>query len=308
MYNAEIKKRYIEEKERTTSLPEGFLERLFLKTKEFEERLNKDISSFTVYEIVDFYKTINISTLESLININSNLSLYVQWSLVENLVPDCQNHFVELNNEDLIKCINLVGLGKAVVGKEKLYYWLGQMDNPSDAFVMLCLFEGIKGKAFCEIANLRMSDFSGNKVRLCTGREITVSDRLVELAKETNETYTYYSAANSKEYQLEDEGFIIKMYKNCKSDVSEFQRGRRIYKKLFRSFTSKDVKEFMKPNSLTISGMIDFINSRSQELGITGEEYLFSKENYVLEVNEKYCYDMKRLRTSFVTKYGEYLI
>lgn len=308
MYNAEIKKRYIEEKEKSTSMPEGFLERLFLRTKEFEEKLNKDINSFTVYEIVDFYKTINISTLESLININCNLSLYVQWSLVENLVPDCQNHFVELSHEDLMKCINLVGLEKAVVSREKLYYWLSQMDNPSDAFVMLCLFEGIKGKAFCEIGNLRMSDFSGNRVSLCTGREITVSDRLVELAKETDKTYTYYSIVNSKEYQLEDEGFIIKRYKNCKSDVSEFQRGRRIYQKLSRNFANKDVKEFMKPNSLTVSGMIDFINSRSQELGMTAEEYLFSKEMHVLEVNEKYCYDMRRLRVSFITKYGEYLI
>jgi hypothetical protein len=307
MYNSEIKKRYIKEKENSSTMPERFLERLFLRTKEFEERLGKDINSFTVYEITDFYKTINVSTLESLVNINSQLSLYVQWSLVENLVPDCQNHFVELNQEDLMKCINLVSLEKAIVSREKLYYWLGQMDNPSDAFVMLCLFEGIKGKSFCEIANLKMSDFYGNKVKLCTGREIAVSDKLIELAKETEQTYTYYPVGGSKETKLEDDGgFVIKRYYNCKSDVNAFQRGRRIYQKMSRVFGKNDLNEFMKPNSLVVSGMIDFINRRSKELGMKGEEYLFSK--HVHEVGEKYVYDMNRLKVSFIRKYGEYLI
>ena len=309
MYNEVIKKRYIQEKESNTSIPDKYLERLFNKTKIFEESLNKDISCFTAYEIIDFYKTISISTFETLLVMNNHLSLYTQWSLQESLVPDCQNHYAEIKNDTLLQCINTVKLDKSIITRKELYEWLAKLDNPGDKFVMLCLFEGIKGKDFCEISNLKISDFSGNKVNLCTGREIIVSDKLVELANETDQTYVYYSVnkTSQKEYPLEDEGYILKKYHNCKDGVDAYQRGRRIYQKLLRNFTEVlDSKEYMKPNALTISGMIEFINIRSEQLRITAREYLFS--DYVLEVKERYCYDMKRLRVTFYKKYEEHLI
>ena len=304
MYNETIKKRYIEEKENSTSTPKDYLTRLFKKSESFEEKLDKDICCFTAYEIIDFYKTINISTMESLVVLNNHLSLYVQWSLQQNLVPDCQNHFDEINNDILIKCINITSLKKAIITRNTLYAWLSKLANPSDAFVMLCLFEGIKGKEFCEIAKLKMSDFSGNKVKLCTGRELTVSDKLVELAELTDKTMVYY--AEAKEYPLEEEGYIIKRHHNGVDEISDFRRGRRIYYKLLRSFSNLGVAEYMKPNSLTESGKIDYINTRSKELGVSGKEFLFS--DYIEEAEYRYVYDFKRLKVPFYRKYGEYLI
>ena len=308
MYNSDIKKRYIEEKESTTSTPNGYLTRLFNKTKVFEEKLDKDVYCFTAYEIIDFYKTINIASVDSLVVLNNHLLLYVYWCLQQNLVPDCQNHFTEINNNTLLKCINTVTLEKAIITRETLNVWLSGSNNPSDAFVMLCLFEGIKGKEFCEISNLRLSDFSANKVKLCTGREIIVSDQLVELAEETDRTMEYHaiSKSNARVYPLEDEGYIIKKFSNCQDDVSDYQRGRRIYQKLLRNFVSLEVDKYIKPNSLVESGKIDYINQRAKALGMSGKEYLYSE--YVYEVEKKYDYDMKRLRVSFCRKYGEYLI
>ena len=255
MYNESIKKRYIQEKENSTSTPNNYLERLFDKVKCFEEKYNKDVCCFTAYEIVDFYKTINISSLESLIVLNNHLSLYVQWCLQQNLVPDCQNHFDEINNDILVECINITSLKKAIITRETLNIWLSGSNNPSDAFTMLCLFEGIKGNDFCEILNLKMSDFSGNKVKLCTGREMIVSDKLIELAKITDATMEYHavSKTNLRVYPLEEKGYIIKDYTNCKDDISDYQRGRRIYKKILRNFELLGVSEYMKPNSLVES-------------------------------------------------------
>lgn len=308
MYNESIKKRYIQEKENGTSTPEGYLNRLFEKTKYFEEKLNKDISCFTVYEITDFYKTINISSLESLIVTNSHLSLYTQWCLQQNLIPDCQNHFMEINNDILLKCVNTTILEKAIVTRETLNYWLGKLKNPSDAFVMICLFEGIKGNDFCEIANIKMSDFSGNKLKLCTGREMTISDDLIKLAEITNKTFEYraINKYNEKIYPLEEEGYVLKKFVNCKDDVTAYQRGRRIYHKLLRNFKELEVAQYMKPNSLMESGKIDYINRRAKEEGMSGIDYLNSE--YVDEIKDKYDYDMRRLRVSFIRKYREYLI
>ena len=303
MYNKTIKTRYISEKEENTSTPNRYLERLFDKVGSFEETYDKDVCCFTAYEIMDFYKTINISSLESLVVLNNHLSLYVQWCLTQNLVPDCQNHFAEINNDILVECINMTSLKKAIITRGTLNAWLSGSNNPSDAFVMLCLFEGIKGNNFCEILNLKMSDFSGNKVQLCTGREMIVPDKLVELAKITNETMEYHavSKTNSRIYPLEEKGYIIKDYTNCQDDISDYQKGRRIYKKILRNFELLEVAEYMKPNSLVESGKIDYINRRAKEEGMSGKDFLYSE--FVYEVEKKYLYDMSRLKLSFIRKY-----
>ena len=67
------------------------------------------------------------------------------------------------------------------------------------------------------------------------------------------------------------------------------------------------VSKWMRPNSLVDSGKIDFINTRSKELGITALEYIYDPE-CVKEFDYRYEYDMTRLRVSFIKKYKEYLI
>lgn len=308
MYNDEIKRRYIKEKESTTNMPEGYLERQFNKSEDFENRLKKDISNFTVYEIGDFYKTLNMRTVESLAVLNSHLSLYTQWCLKRNLVPDCQNHFAEIVSSSMVDYINTVALKKSIITRETLYEWIDDLVNPSDSFIMLALFEGIEGENYCEIFNLRMSDFEGNKVKLCTGRELTVSSRLVYWAEKANETLRYYSIASKGErnFPLLDEDIIIKNYPNCTSD-DPYQKGKRIYSRVKRNFEAIGVAEYMKPRSLFDSGKIDYINSRSKELKITAKEFIYTQK-YAEEVKYRFGYDLQRLRVSFIKKYGDYLV
>jgi hypothetical protein len=307
MYNEEIKQRYIAEKEMTTNTPDRYLSRQFDRTEEHELRLNKDLSSFTKQEILNMYKTFNFEAVETLDVMNSHFSLYTQWCLQQNLVPDCQDHFLEMNANDWLSCINLAALKKSVVSLETLYEWFEKLPNPSDKFIMLALFEGLGGQNFCELVNLRMADFDGNTVHLCTGRTLTVSSELVKLARESDNTFIYrgVGSAIDKEVPFKNEDLIIKNYPNCQDDTDEFQQGRRIYRRLIRNFTILGVDRWMKPNSLVESGKIHYINTRSKELGMTAKEYLFS--DYVKEIKEIYGYDMKRLRVSYLRKYGDYL-
>jgi len=307
MYNEEIKKRYIVEKENSTSIPEGFLYKQFSKTESFENFYGKDLCNFTKHEILNMYKTFNTSSLDFLTVINSHFSLYTQWCLCQNLVEDFQNHFSVIDRESLLTCVNTIAIKKSIITRETLYDWIRQLPNPSDGFVMLALFEGIKGKEFCEIINLKMSDFEENTVTLCTGRKFKVSDKLVELAKESNETLDYYSITGKgkKQVQLMAEDLVVKNYPNCDDNVDTFTLGRRIYRKVIRSFDFLGVSEWMKPNSLVESGKIDYINNRSKELDMTYEEYLNSP--YVKEIKQKYEFDMSRLKFGFLSKYKEFL-
>ena len=308
MYNENIKRRYIQEKESTTNTPKGYLERQFNKSENFEQRLEKDISNFTVYEIEDFYKTLNIKTVESLTVLNSHLSLYTQWCLQQNLVLDCQNHFAEIVNSSLVNYINTFALKKSIITREELYSWLDELINPSDAFIMLALFEGLEGENYCELVNLKMSDFDieNNKVHLCTGRELTVSSKLIALAKESNEKMEYISPNIGREFPFINEDLIIKNYPNCRSDDA-YNRGKRIYSRVKRNFEAMGIDKYMKPRSLFDSGKIDYINTRSKELGITAKEFIYTPK-YAEEVKYRFGYDLQRLRLSFVKKYEDHLV
>ena len=308
MYNESVKKRYVIEKESTTYTPNDYLTRLFRKTEEHENNLEKDISSFTFYEIMDFYKTLNLSSVESIAVMNSHLGLYTDWCLKQNMVPDCQNHFTELSTDAFLQCVNRMALRKSIVPKETIYRWIDELINPSEAFIMIALFEGIKGKDFCEITYLKMSDFDGNKVKLCTGREIEVSDKLVEIAKIADVTMEHYSVnkENSRVYTYLDEEYIMKSLCNSNPNPDDFARGRRVYRTLMRNFEYLGVKDWMKASYIEESGKIEYIKTRSKELGITPKEFLFS--DYVEEVDYKYESDLRRLRSSYFKKYEEYLV
>ena len=280
MYNQDIKMRYIKEKEHSATMPDGYLPRLFNKTEKFENKLNKDASCFTAYEIVDMYKTINTPSVETLNVLNNHLSMYTNWCLQQSLVPDCQNHYLELDTEILLKCINSYAFKSSIITRETLYNWIDSLVNPSDAFCLLALFEGIKGQEFCEIVNLKMSDFNGNKVKLCTGREIEVSDKLIELAKDSDATLEYYSTTETqtKIVPLLDDGYIVKGQPNCLEDTNDFQKGRRIYRKVWRVVKLLGVNKYMKPNSFVESGKIDYILNRVKEEDITPKQFLYDAD------------------------------
>lgn len=307
MYNKEIKERYIIEKESNTSIPENYLQRQFDKLESFENDLGKDLCNFTKDEIINIYKTFNISSIESLKVINSHFSLYVQWCLCQNLVEDCQNHFAEINKDDLLNCINTLSIKKSVVTKEIIYEWMNQLPNPADAFLLIALFEGIKGKEFCELANLKMSNFDGDKVKLCTGRTIKVSDKLVSAAIDSDRTYEYFSITGKgiKNVKLKDEDLIIKNYPNVEDIDDTFQIGRRIYRRLLRTFDYLGVSAWMKPNAITQSGMIYYINIRSKELGMSSLEYINS--SYVNEIKDKFDFDLYNSKSMFLLKFKDYL-
>ena len=78
MYNADLKRRYIEEKSKEVTVPDYFLESQFKKVSVAENEYNKDVSNFTTNEIIEYYKSLNIHTFDSIVVLNSTLSQYTQ--------------------------------------------------------------------------------------------------------------------------------------------------------------------------------------------------------------------------------------
>lgn len=305
MFNAEYKERFMAERNAEVIMSKGYLECQFKKVSSMEHNLNKDVSNFTFYEITEYYKLLNTYSVNALRVLNSHFSLYTQWCLQQNLVKDGQNHFLELRTEDYDSCINKGLLDSKILPKDTIIEWVDELPNPRDQFILLGLFEGIKGKDFCELANLKPKDVNVNSVRLCTGRTIQISDKLVNIIRDCISEKIYYSTTGKekKTMPLIDRGYIIKDYPNTKDDVSEFQRGRQIYNSIQRIMQFEEVYPTISANQIFESGKLHMIKERSKELGINCIDYIRSEK--ISEVEEKYnCTIIKK---SYIIKYKDYL-
>ena len=305
MFNKELKERYIQEKSESVTLPSHYLECQFNKVEKTEQELNKDVCDFTAYEIIEYYKILNISSLESLAVMNSHFSMYTQWCLQNNIVKDNQNHFLEIDLEQIKKCINKIMFKKKIVSREQIISWCDQLPNPKDQLVILGLFEGMKGKDFSDFVNLRPQDVHGNKLKLFDGRELIVSNKLLKYIKESIKETIYYSSSGGQQkvMPLVDKGYVIKSYPNTKEGTSAFAKGRIIYNSISRSLNYVGVLDFMSANSIFESGKIDMIKRRSKELGISAKNYVYS--SHIKEVEKKY--NCKIVRSVFWIKYEDYL-
>ena len=306
MYNQELKERYRKEKESYTTVSAYYFSSLFKRTEPFEEQLDKDASNFTTYEIINMYKTLAIMSLDTIATMNSNLSMYTQWCIQENLVNDYQNHYLEITRDMMASFVNKLAMDKKVVSREQVLDWCQQFPNPSDSFCLLGLFEGIRGGGYLELALAKMEDFHDNIFIAYNGREIKVSFTLIEYAKQSNETIEYQSISRNmeKEVNLIENGRIIKDYPNVRRTESLPVLRRRTQSRLARIFNYMGILEYMNGNDIRMSGVIEMINSRCKELGINGKDYI-----YGIGIEEiKKQYDFKVVSSVFMDKFGEYLV
>lgn len=306
MYNEEYKRRFIEERKEEVVLPNNYLERQFNYVTETEEKLGKDISNFSFYEILEYYKMLNLSSTEVLEVMNSQFSNYTQWCLQQNLVKDGQNHFLEFKIEDFLKCVNKIVFNAKIIDYHTVLEWVEQLSNPRDQFILLGLFEGIKGKDFCELAKLRPEDVDtkNNVLSLCTGRQVKVSNKLINIIGNCITEKNYYSVTgkNVKVMPLVNRGYVIKDYPNIKDDVSDFQNGRRIYNSLQR-IVGYFGASVVTANAIVESGKIYAIKQRAKELKMDCKEFIYSE--YIREIEDKFGCTI--LKNRFILKYEGFL-
>ena len=304
-YNEEIKRRYVKERESTLAVSANYIDVQFRKLSEFEYEFNKDLSNWTVYEIVEVYKILNVSSFESLLCLNSTLSLYTQFCLENSLVKDNQNHYLECTNEVIIGCINKAIFNKKIVDRETILKWVEELPNPKDQFILLGLFEFGKSKDFKDIVYAKISDVNGNKLKL-SDRTVKISDKLQTIIRDCISEDNYYSiTGNAKKIvPLTDHGYIVKSYPNQNMSLSDFQKGRNIYISCQRIFDYVGAGEWMSPNAISESGKLHMIKERSKEKNISMVDYIYSDSIKEIE-NQFGCTITKSV---YVRKYQEYLV
>lgn len=258
VYNEEFKKRYIEENEyRNMNLAE-YLQGKFSLSGPLEEELRKDLYDFTVSEIMEFYKSLSSPSLETLMNINAQLILYTRYALANHLVKDSQNHYEEIDEVMLRECVNIGLLKAKVFTREQIMGLCDQLKNPCEQFVVLALFEGICGRNYADLANLKKENFVGNEVYLPSGKHLFVSDRLVHYMNHSVSEYKYVSYGDGREKNFQpNDDHVLKLFMNAKSDAAERYRGK-ILSKIHRISIYYDIPS-LTPKTILESGRIDMI-------------------------------------------------
>lgn len=305
MYNQEFKKRYEEEKRTYTTISKYGLTSVFNKTASFEEELCKDVSNFTTYEIINMYKTLDFKTLDYLAITNSSLVGYTQWCIEQGLVKDFQNHYLEIDRQTMQSVLNIVATKNKIVTREQVLMWCGQLPNPSDAFCLLGVFEGVKGSGYLELTYAKVGDFKDNEFTSYEGRIIKVSDELIQYAKESDVTLEYHSISNtmSKKATLVDNGRVLKGYPTFRGEETPAILRRRIQSRLARIFEYLHINDWMTGYDIRVSGIIHMIKKRSKELDLSYEQYI--RGQGIKEIKEQY--DYRLVPSTFLMKYEEYL-
>ncbi len=309
-YNEEIKKDYIRQKKATTIYAPNYMENIFSKATTYEEMLGKDICNWTVAEGIDYFKYLNVVADSTLIGINKIFRSYTQYCIERGMSVDNQNHFLEITRETIVnECVNRTMLDGMIITREDIEQGITIFTEPSDKFLILCIFEGIAGKDYQEILNLRYSDFekiSENEyvVHTCSGRTFPVSPLLVFYAEQSSRQTTYtMDSGRYWEVYGEHLDTVIK-FKDTGRDVQKKYIGRRIYQRLFKLIKKMDLTKNLTAKYLANSGQIDMFQREAAKKKITPIEAVFDNEIYD---RVSYIYTRVNSRKAFVNKFRDYL-
>lgn len=302
IYNQEYKERFLDVIG-LDKYPDRWWERLFEKTRLFERKYDKDLYAFTTSEILEFYKFLEVNSIESLMVYNMNLIKYGDWALSNNLIFDGQNHFAEIDLKVLNNCIAKGSLYMSILTYDQLIETCNRLNNAQDKYIMCCLFEGIKGKDFTDITRLKLSDINmeNKTATLPSGRTIPVSESFIYLCMDANKE-TDYIRADGKLMPLQPSDTIYKEKNNSRSiDI-----GRSVYSTICRNIDLAGLGKSISGNSIFQSGMIHYFNKEAKRLNISVKQLLddpIARESVV----NKFGFNVNN-KSRFLLKYEDFLI
>ncbi len=275
----------------------------FKKMEPFEESYGKDLCNFTTMEILGAYSQIRYKSIYTVQMTNSVFKEYTNFCLNNNIVIDNQNHYAELSIEDLKQCVNDLIIEDSYMSKDELMYYIDRLNNDTDKFLMLAIYEGLYGKNYIEIGALTINDinFESRIVTTCLGREVKISKRLAELAKFAHEEESYMGIKGERVRKLMSSDKIIKPYVTQKVN-GEFRNGRRLYTRLKKMFEVLDMP-YMTAKLLRDFGIIEMILTKCEKENVSTYEFTRNEKNLEMINNQ---YGTKFTTQNISTYYRKY--
>lgn len=245
----------------------NFIRTIFEKIKYDEEFRGKDISEFTEKEILETLNSFNTSSINSLRVKTSILRTYASWCETNGYISNNINSFVGIGGSDLERCVNQYARKNKLISYEQLFNMCSDLPNPVDKFILMGIFNGIRGKNLNELGFLRRKDLHEDYFDLQT-RKIKVPFSLYAVAMESVEAEIYvYMKGRYVERKLMDCDYVFKPRANVDDTAIGEGNGTRIQRRI------TNLKEVLDAPELTIaslyySGMIHHMSIIAEEKGI----------------------------------------
>lgn len=301
-------------------------ELLFSKSKNYEEKWDKDIYDFNDEETLEYLKSLKITTKASGINRISLLKKYVTYS--SNVSSNNVNGFHDIKNvSDLASKIVLTYTTLYFTREDLLEFINENKVESKEAFVMLAMFEGFQGKSWREIRNAQLNDITEKDGKYYIdlyddedhsekSRTIEISEELYKYAKENNsiktEPYIVPKTGELSERDLANTDYILRgmgreLDDNIAVPVHYIHR-------LFYDMQKKYSEDRLKPKDIRNSGIGDCLLKLSE----TGTLETDKNGKYIIAMNDldsRYEMGHTTLKlyriidnSSFKRKFGEYKI
>lgn len=296
MYNSDIKNAYIDYKKEITIINKNFLISIFERSALYEEKLNKDVCTFTFTDISNMYKLWNISSINSLSMINTIFISYTEFCISRGLVKDCQNHFIELKRDELTACLNKLMQRVQIVTKDELLAAIIGL-RPREQYAVLALFEFGRGNNYEDIYKLHLEDvdIQNKKAKLSSGRIVMLSDILINVILKSANTYEYET--ETRVLPFVDSEHYVDVFKSC---YNRPVTRRSVYNSIMK--TLNRINSAVTTYSIIDSGKIDFVRKRAREENLTAKEYLIQYQD---EITNQY--GVKTVPSTFIRQFGDYL-
>lgn len=180
LYNNEIKSKYIQNKGRAYG---NVATTYFTQTKSVEEEKGKDIALFTNEEWFEFLFSIDVITIHNVNRYTEFFKTYAKWYSV-NMKTEEQNYFDKIGKDQMIFYTTNIINKDNYIPRDLFVKLVNDIPNAVDRYVLLCIYEGIKGEDFSDIILLKQSDIDreNNIFHLHSGKDVVVSDELMQAA------------------------------------------------------------------------------------------------------------------------------
>lgn len=274
----EVKKDFIELKKNS-----HFVSDWLLKVCNYEEDIGKEIIEWDKLDALDFFKKQKMEYIETLYRANALLQTFINYCMTRKYVKE--NVFFSITIPELVNVLNLELINRKMVSRKRLLMLIQAFLNPCDKFIILALFEGVRGKNGLGLLEARLSNINGNLLILLDGSEIKISNELIDIAKLSAETYEYVSkpsGGTARVYQLEyDPDKIIKtmLRKSARNNKTNMEPGR-VYLirhcKLFAELIDVDIS----PMDVMEAGRFDLVKTMVDNGETIENAIVISEEQY----------------------------
>lgn len=270
---SDIRSEFVKEYSRSRIISDTSLNSLLNKVERIECVKKKSIIEFSESEIIEMFKSFNLTSVNTLQNYNNYLKAYCDFVIYK--TRDGVNSFKEINKDMLKACVNEDLKRNKYISYEQLQEIECELLNYTDIAILECLWNGIAGKELSDLTYLerRQVDKKRMEITFNDNRIVKIYPRLYDIlnmAFNENECVCYGEDVKVK--RVFGDGQLYKVRENAYKDNDSI-RFRWVYRKIMiiREYVGLP---FLSMKSLQGSGMLHYIKQGMKDADCGLREFL----------------------------------